>query len=360
MATAAIVPLVFGLALLVVGAELLVRGATRLAMALGMSRLVIGLVVVALGTSAPEIAVSTGAALQGKADLALGNVVGSNVFNVLFILGATAVVAPLVVRHRLVRIDIPLMVVAGLVLAAMALDGGLSRLDGVLLLVLAVAYTLMNLRLGRKESLEEVPVADETPRGTRVLVIASLLVLVGLVGLVIGARLAVTAASDIARAFGASDLVIGLTIVAAGTSLPEVVTSVLAAVRGERDIAIGNVVGSNILNITVVLGLASVVSPGALDVVRGALTVDVPVMVAVSLALLPIAFTGQTITRWEGGLFLAYYVVYVVYLFLTASVHPRVDELAFALLWFVVPLTVIVLVAAVWQEMKRRRERSVP
>ncbi|HET6398001.1 MAG TPA: calcium/sodium antiporter [Candidatus Thermoplasmatota archaeon] len=240
--------LALGLACLLAGAEGLVRGAARLARAAGISPLVVGLVIVSIGTSAPEIAVTVGAARTGASDLAVGNVVGSNIFNVLFILGLSALVVPLVVQRRLVRVDIPIMVAASLLLAILALDQRIGLFDAVLMLALAAGYILLNLRLGRREA-QAADAADPQPPVRGRLWRSALLALAGLALLVLGARLAVDGASDLARGFGVSELVIGLTIVAAGTSLPEVATSVLAAARGERDIAVGNVVGSNVLNI---------------------------------------------------------------------------------------------------------------
>lgn len=357
--------LIIGLVVLVLGAEALVRGASRLALAAGLSRLVVGLVIVSLGTSAPEVAISVSSAWQGKADIAVGNVLGSNTFSVLFILGISALVTPLAVRRRLVRVDIPVMAGISIILIGLATDGRLSLLDGIFLLVLAVGYLVMNVLLGRSE-VDEPETADparpddatEPVRGLRPLAIAALVALVGIVALIVGARLAVDSATELARALGASDLVIGLTIIAAGTSLPEAATSVLAAVRGERDIAVGNVVGSNILNIALILGLAASIAPGGLAVARGAVTFDLPVMAAVAVALLPVVFTRQIIARWEGALFLAYYVGYVTHLVLTASEHPVQDELGFAILWFALPLTMIVLGAAAYREIRRRVRRD--
>lgn len=356
-----LVLLIVGLVLLVAGAEALVRGASRLAIAAGISRLVVGLVIVSLGTSAPEVAIGVGAAAQGNGDLALGNVVGSNIMNTLFILGVTALVAPLIVRERLVRLDIPVMIGVSVLLIALAADARLGVLDAVLLLALTVAYLVMNLRLGRKESAEDAgDVGDDaTPSGVKGIMTAVVVAVIGLVVLIVGARLAVDGASELARALGASELVIGLTVVAIGTSLPEVATAVLAALRGERDIAVGNIVGSNILNITLILGLAAGVAPGGLGVARGAFTFDLPVMAATAVAVLPVAFTRQVIARWEGALFLAFYAAYLTHLVLTATVHPVVDELAFAVAWFAFPLTLIVLGAAVVRELKRRNARGV-
>ena len=337
-----------GLALLVVGAESLVRGASRLALAAGISPLVVGLTVVAYGTSAPEMAVSVKSALQGDvgADLALGNVVGSNIFNVLFILGLSATIAPLVVNQQLVWLDVPILIGASTLVLLLGLDGRISRLDGVLLFGGAVAYTALLIVQSRRESkamkqeYEEAFGADP-PKSAAGWIANLALVAVGLALLVLGARWLVEAATSVARVFGVSDLVIGLTIVAAGTSMPEVATSVIATIRGERDIAVGNVVGSNLFNLLAVLGLSSIVSPNGVGVAKAALSFDLPVMIAVAIACLPIFFTGHLIARWEGLLFLSYYVAYTAYLILASQQHDALPAFSTVMLEFVLPLTVV-------------------
>ena len=259
-----------GLATLVVGAEMLVRGASRLAVAMAVSPLVIGLTVVAFGTSAPELAVSVQSAWNGNADLALGNVVGSNIFNVLFILGLSALIVPLAVSSQLIRCDVPIMVFVSMLLLALGLDGRLGRVDGTLLFVGIIVYTCWSIRQSRRESREiQSEFAHEMPRaphgGWQVLNQVALIV-TGLVLLGLGARWLVDGAVHIAASIGVSELIVGLTIVAAGTSLPELVTSIVAAYRGERDIAVGNVVGSNIFNILCVLGLSSLMGPQGVGV----------------------------------------------------------------------------------------------
>ena len=314
---------IVGLVLLVAGAEALVRGASRIAATLGISPLVIGLTVVAFGTSAPELAVSTSSALGGNADVAIGNVVGSNIFNVLFILGLSAAIAPLVVARQILRFDVPLMIAVSLALFVLALDGTLGVLDGVLLTVGIVAYTgwaIISSRRASKvlvaEYAEEFGEQETTSSG---IVTDIALVLGGLVLLVLGSEWLVNGATEVAEALGVSDLVIGLTLVAAGTSMPELATSVVASIKGERDIAIGNVVGSNIFNILAVLGISALVSGGEVGVADSALRVDLPVMIAVAVICLPSFFTGRLIARWEGIAFIALYVVYVVYLYLSAT-----------------------------------------
>lgn len=337
---------ILGLGLLILGAEALVRGASQLAVAAGISRLVVGLTVVAYGTSMPEMVVSTASVLSGQPDISLGNVVGSNIFNVLLILGISALVSPLVVSQQLVRIDVPLMLMVSLLTLFISLDGTVGRVDGAVLFCLAIAYTVFLIVQGKRE-LSKLEGCDssghEGPRVSGNWLVNLLLVAVGLGLLVLGSQLFVAGAVDLAHYFGISELIIGLTVVAAGTSLPELATSVIAAIRGERDIAVGNVVGSNIFNILSVLGLSSALSPRGIAVSEAALRFDIPAMIAVALACLPIFFTGNRIARWEGGLFLSYYVAYVLYLVLAATHHESLSTFNLAMIWFVIPLTVLTL-----------------
>ena len=338
-----------GLALLAGGAELLVRGASRLALSFGVSPLVVGLTIVSFGTSAPEVAVATGAALGGRADIAIGNVVGSNVFNVLFILGLSALITPLVVNAQLIRQEVPIMVGASCLLVALALDRTIGRLDAAVMLTLLVAYSAFLVVQSRKEAratIEEYQEEIDRVAGTGWRghwTANALLVVAGLALLVMGSEWLVDAAVAFARAFGVSDLVIGLTIVAAGTSMPEVATSVTAALKGERDIAVGNVVGSNTFNILGCLGVSGLVSSAGLPVAPAVLNLDLWVMLAVAIACLPVFFTGREIARWEGGVFLGYYVAYTAYLVLAAQQHDALPAFSAVMLWFVIPLTVVTL-----------------
>lgn len=375
-----------GLGLLVLGAELLVRGASRLAIALGISPLVVGLTVVAYGTSSPELAVSLKAAAAGQADLAVGNVVGSNIFNVLLILGLASVITPLVIARQLVILDVPIMVGVSVLTLLLALDGRIGRADGAILFALAIIYTIFSIRQGRKDAarddrVEHAP-PDEDPldghgrgapitatagpedrvpaakiRGTGPILLNVAFVLAGLGLLVLGSRWMVGAAIQIARALGVGETIIGLTLVAAGTSMPEVATSVMAAVRGQRDIAAGNVIGSNIFNLMAVLGLSGVLASNGLPVAAPVLALDLPFMVAVALACLPIFFTGHRLDRWEGLLFLAYYAAYTSYLILDAAGHQHLELFGRVMLVFVVPLTILTIGASVAHAMRRRPER---
>lgn len=355
---------VLGLALLVMGAELLVRGASRLARRFGISPLVIGLTVVAFGTSAPELAVSVQAGFAGQADIALGNVVGSNIFNVLFILGLSALIVPLVVSQQLVQLEVPLMIGVSVLLLIMALDGRIGGFDGLLLFVGVLAYTVFALRQSRKESgavrteyAQEYGTDTHSLLGRLPLQIAC--IVAGLALLVLGAHWLVEGAVVMARMFGVSELIIGLTIVAAGTSLPELATSVVAALRGERDIAVGNVVGSNLFNILAITGIAAMVTPGGLEVAPALLRFDLPVMIAVALACLPIFATGHLISRWDGALFLGYYAAYVLYLVLTATRHAMLPVYGSAMLGFVLPLTAVTLIVLLVRH-RARKAAEIP
>ncbi len=341
--------LALGLIALVAGASLLVRGASKLAISVGVSPLVVGLTVVAFGTSAPETAVSVGAALRGSSDIAVGNVVGSNIFNVLFILGVSALIAPLVIHRQLVRQEVPIMIGATLLIALMSLDGRIGRVEAAILLALLIAYTVYLIVQSRRAGgahevdLSALPAASRWDRHWSVQV---LLVAAGLGLLVIGADWLVDSAVAFAHALGVSDLVIGLTIVAAGTSLPEVATSVVATLRGERDIAVGNVVGSCTYNILGCLGASGLVASNGLVVSPPLLAFDLWVMLATAVACFPVFLTGRQIARWEGSLFLMYYAAYTVFLILAATHHASLKSYADGMLEYVLPLTVITLVVS--------------
>ena len=348
-----IVLFIAGLVALVVGADLLVRGASRLALSFGISPLVVGLTVVAFGTSAPETAVSIGAVLEGKTDLGVGNVVGSNIFNVLGILGISALIAPLIVNVQLIRQEVPIMLGASILVMVMGLDGTLGFVDCAILFGLLLTYTSFLIVQSRRQGkAAESEFAEEfAPTGTWMdawmdkIPVQIGLIAVGLVGLVVGSNWLVDASVAFAKSLGVSDLVIGLTIVSIGTSLPEVATSVVAALKGERDIAVGNVVGSNTFNIFCVLGLSGLFAGSSgLPLAPSLLAFDIWVMLAAALACVPVFLTGREIARWEGGVFIAYYVAYVAYLVLVAQKHAALGTYTEAMTSFAVPLTVITLV----------------
>ena len=317
-----IVLLIAGFVLLIFAAEWLVKGAASIASAVGISPLVVGLTVVAFGTSAPELAVSVMSAFKDQADLAVGNVVGSNIFNILVVLGISALIIPLTVHQQLIRFDLPVMIFLSVLLYGVSFDGMISRFDGILLFVMALAYVGFLLWQSKKEKNvavlaeyeEEFGQAAKDPQWVKNL----FFVAIGMVGLVLGSKWLVDGAVEIARLMGVSELIIGLTIVSLGTSLPEVATSVVAAMKGERDIAVGNVVGSNIFNIVSVLGLSSIVAPNGIGVPEAALSFDLLVMIAVAFAALPIFFFGYRIGRAGGLFFLIFYGAYLAYLILEA------------------------------------------
>jgi len=358
MTFSAVFSLLLGFVLLVVGAEGFVRGAAKLAAVIGLSPLVIGLTVVSYGTSAPELAVSLQASLQGQADIALGNVIGSNIFNILMILGIAALIVPLTVAQQLIRLDVPIMIGVTALMLMFAVDGNLGRFDGIVLLVGSVVYTAFLVLQSRKESDAEVQAeyAKEYARtGKQTWQLAannSAILLVGLTILVVGAHLLVTGATSIAESFGISQLIIGLTIVAIGTSSPELATSLVACYRGERDIAVGNVVGSNIFNILTILGVTATFT--GVPVSNAAIRFDIPVMLAVAVASLPIFYTGNRISRWEGMLFISYYVAYTAYLALNAVGHEQLNLFSNMMLLFVIPLTIITLLILVFRRSHNR------
>jgi len=349
MGLTTIVFLVIGLVALVLGAEGLVRGAARLAARTGMSSVVIGLTVVAFGTSAPELAVSVGDSIRGgdeAGSIAIGNVVGSNIANILLVLGvASAVGGSLFVANRIVRLDVPIMIAASLAVFVFALNERLGRIEGVTLVVALIVYITWTVIAATRGDAEVITEYDdeldpEKLAATPVWVDLAFLV-AGLGLLVVGSQALVSSASDIAAELGVSDLVIGLTVVAIGTSLPEVATSVLAAMRGERDLAVGNAIGSNLFNLLAVLGITAAIAPNPLPVAQSALQVDLPVMIAVAVACLPIFANGYVLSRWEGIVFLVGYAGYLAWLVIDATDNVVRDRYADVMLFFVLPITAL-------------------
>lgn len=357
---------ILGFVLLISGAEFLVRGASRLAVTIGISPLVVGLTVVAYGTSAPELAVTVQATYAGQADIAIGNVVGSNIANILLVLGLSALTTPLIVDQKLVRLEIPLMIGLSFLVLFMGWDGAISRLDGIVLFAGAVAYTVFAIRQSRKEGKAIQKEYEEEFDGEKAILKSPVqvawqfvLIGVGISMLMLGSRWLIDGAVAMAHYLGVSELIIGLTVVAVGTSLPEVATSVVASLRGERDIAVGNVVGSNIFNILSVLGLCSIVAPAGINVSAAALSFDIPVMIAVAVACLPIFFTDYRIARWEGVMFVGYYVAYTVYLYLQATEHGALGPFSLVMSLFVIPLTVITLLVLLVRHIQLSRSGAV-
>lgn len=398
-----------GFVLLVVGAELLVRGASRLAIAVGITPLVVGQTIVAYGTSAPELAVTINGALHQQADVSVGNVVGSNIANILLVLGLAALLRPISVSRPLLQLALPLMVVASVLVPILGWDGTINRLEGLGLVIGSFGYTWICVRQSKQarataevldviaemgpistRSASEAPgpsipdgdigqagtsparvdgvsaattgassTVDEPRQGSSLGtgIVNLVLVVVGIAMLIGGADLLLRAATQVARSLGVSELVIGLTIVAVGTSLPEIATSILAGMRGESDIAMGNAVGSNLFNILLVLGAAAVISPGGVPVADNALRFDIPFMVCVALACVPIFYRGMVVSRWEGALLLSFYVAYLGYLVLDSAGHAAFPAYRHALIGYAGPAALASLVVLAGLDALRRRSR---
>lgn len=352
--------ILLGLVLLAVGAELLVRGASALALRMGLSTLVIGLTVVAATTSTPELAVTIQSVFGGEDGLAIGNIVGSNIANVLLILGIAALILPLRAKSQLVRVDIPIMIGISVVMLVLALDGDISALEGLLLLLLFVGHVVLTIWVGRREERRSRAAAragtdvgsDDIPQLG--LPRALLYIVVGVALLVGGANLLVAGAVGIATALGVSGLVVGLTVVAIGTGAPEIVTSVVAAIKGDRDMAIGNVVGSCIVNIGLVLGLPALLA-GGIEVARAAVVFDIPIMIASAIAIAPAVITGFWVARWEGGVFVLLYAAYITYVVLNATGHDAREGFALTMVLFVLPLVAVTFAVTLGFELGRRK-----
>ena len=349
-----------GLGVLTLGGEALVRGASTIASKLGVSPLLIGLVVVSAATSAPEFAVTIGSVASGEPDLAIGNVIGSNIANILLILGIAALISPLVIKRQLVRFDIPVMLGLTGLLVLLSLDGLISTIDGVILFALLVSHALISILMGNRATAEIDYSPAELPLNAKPVNtwLAISLVAGGVALLVIGSQLLVTGAVNIATDLGVSSLVIGLTVVAIGTSLPELATSIVAIVKGQTDMAVGNVVGSNIFNIGLVLGVPAMIFGEGLPVMESAMAIDAPLMLGAAVALLPIAFTGFKVARWEGGLFLSLYTAYIIYLVLDNTGHEASAGFVTIMTWFVAPLLVATLIAITSYEFGLIRARK--
>jgi len=317
-----------GLAALIVGAEMVLRGGARFAALMGIRPLVIGLTVVSIGTSMPELAVGITAGLEGSGSIVVGNIAGTNMVNILFILGLSALFRPLMLHLQVIKLDLPMMILAAGMMAGLAGDGVLSAGDGVLLLAGAILYTILLLRRHESAAVEE-EFEDMCAGGLEVSCQAgpkrsasrarlknALLLAVGMGISVIGAQWAVHGAVEMARSLQISEAIIGLTVVAIGTSSPELVTTAIATVRNERDVAVGNLLGSSIYNILVILGLTCIASPGGLAVERQLLMLDIPLMAGVALACVPVFWSGKRISRLEGGLGVAAYLIYLLWLIL--------------------------------------------
>lgn len=354
-----IVFFILGLILLVAGADILVRGASKISTIFGISPLVVGLTVVAYGTSAPELAVSLKASLAGSADIAVGNVVGSNIFNVLFILGLSASISPLIVSQQLIKLDVPVMIFVSFLAYILALNGFISNIEGFILILAAIVYSLFLIIKSKKEENNkslDVSLIVTTTSKTKAVITNLIFVLIGLGMLILGSNWLVESAVVFAQLMGLSELIIGLTIISVGTSLPELATSIIASIKGERDIAVGNIVGSNIFNILFILGGAALLSPDGISVKTGVINSDLPLMIAVAIACLPIFFTGRSIEKWEGVVFLIYYAAYIAFLFLTASAHSALPFFNNIMLFMVIPITVLTILITVRNSLQLHRK----
>jgi len=304
--------LVLGLVALFIGAEGLIRGSSALALKIGITPLVVGLTVVAFGTSTPELVVSLKAALIGNSSISLGNIVGSNIANIALILGISAIIRPLDVHANIIRREIPIMIGISILLVLLLIDGELGLVDGIIFVLGIVIYTIVNITMARKEKNAEVDKEFKEGLKTGLGVPVSIIMIAGGLGLMIlGANLFVNSSIAVAKAIGVSDAIIGLTIVAVGTSLPELITSVVAAYKNESDIAIGNVVGSNIFNILGILGITALIISVSSS---GINYIDFGAMLFAALILLPLSKTGFRITRLEGLFLVLGYAAYIYYL----------------------------------------------
>ena len=339
-----------GLVLLIAGAELLVRCAVRIAANMKVRPLLIGLTVVALGSSAPQMTVSLQAAFNDTADIAVGSVIGSNIFNILVTLGLSALIIPLRVSRQLVRLDIPLMILASGLVFALALNKQLDRLDGVVLLGGLLIYLALLLRQSRHSGHHHA--SHDLPRTSWLHNLLLMLAALGLLGL--AGHLLLGAAVTLATELGLSERIIGLTIIAVSTSLPELATSLIAAFRGQREIAVGNVIGSNVFNLLGVLGLTALVAPTPLSVSPNALAFDLPVMLGVAALCLPVFYTGYRVTRGEGVLFLGLYLAYGLHVVSFTTGMPLAGKLAHLMLFFILPALLLFLLFSTLRAWRRQ------
>ncbi|SMO53814.1 calcium/sodium antiporter [Gracilimonas mengyeensis] len=357
-----IVFFIIGLVLLITGAELFLNSVDKFGIAWRISPLIMGLTVVAFATGAPELAISLQAAADGQPDLVLGNIIGSNISNILLILGITGVLAPLAITNKVIKRDIPMVLAASVLMYVLAMDGWLTPLDGFIILAALVAYSMFiyfQIKSDRKKNTGEdlSNAAQEILKGSPTWFYTKYLFLLlgGLVMIVAGSRLMVDAAVTIAEVLGVSELIIGLTIVSIGTSLPEVATSLSAARKGDSDTAIANVLGSNLYNILLTLGLTIVIAPGALSVSAEAIRFDMPVMIIVVVACLPLFWPGKELGRAEATGFLLYYASYLGYLVLLAMGHAVVDTFELVMIWGIIPLTILLIIVKFVMDLRDKK-----
>lgn len=346
-----IVWFIVGLAALVGGAEIMVRAVTKVATLLGISKLIIGLTVVAFGTSAPELAVSIQAGINGETDIMIGNIIGSNISNTLLILGFVALIIPIKVNISIIKSDAPIMIGATLLVFIFALNGFVSFWECLALSFLLVVYLIY---LARQGSPEVISPIKKPEKKLSTSIGYTLACIVGFILLISGARWMIDSAIIFAELAGVSELVIGLTVVAVGTSLPEVVVVLIAALKKERDIAVGSIIGSNILNLLAVLGVSGLFIEGAIPVQSVLLQFDMIVLIAASLLCIPIFYTGFRIERWEGGIFFFFYLSYLFYLYLSNTGHAWLDGFSNLMLYIVLPVIGLVLIVVTALEWKKR------
>ncbi|MGY2377019.1 calcium/sodium antiporter [Pseudomonas sp. SDO524_S393] len=343
-----------GLVLLILGAEILVRAAVRLAASLKVRPLIIGLSIVAFGSSAPQMTVSLQATLAGNTDIAVGSVIGSSIFNILVTLGLSALVIPLRVSRQLVRLDIPVMILAGLLVFTLAANEELTPLDGLLLLIALVAYLgLLHYQSRHSRRPRTFETVTQAPWLS-----SALLMLGGLLVLVLAGHLLLGAAVDVASDLGLSERIIGLTLIGVGTSLPCLATSLIAAVRGEREIAVGNVIGSNLFNLLGVLGFTALVAPSPLSVSPNALDFDLPVMLGVVVLCLPVFYSGYRVTRVEGLVLLGLYLAYGLHVVSFTTGMPLANKLEQLMLYYVLPALVALLLFTTLRAWRRQHKRE--
>lgn len=360
MSIETIIFLVIGFVFLLYGAELLVRGAAYLANELGVSSLAIGLTVVAFGTSAPELTVSLNSVYTGQADISVGNIVGSNILNILLVLGLSSVVTPMLVSRQILRFDLPLMIGVSIVAYLFALDGNIQTWEGLILVIGLIAYVLYSFRKNQAlTGLQEELPPPKSPIVQKIKWLPEWLYNIFLLGvgfflLLTGSNWLVDSSVSLARYWGVSELVIGLTVISIGTSLPEIATAIVSGFRKKNDIAVGNVVGSNLFNLMMVMGLTATVAPGGLSISSIAVSLDLPFMVMIAVLAYPIFYTNWAVDRWEGLLFLLLYSGYTYYLLMYNIGNPIITKLNFWILFVITPALLILLTVLSLRAFKRQ------
>ncbi len=351
-----------GLAILIGSADLLVRNATKAASAMGRSLLFVGLTITAFGTSAPELAIGITGVVGNKADIGLGNIVGSNIFNILFVIGLAALIRPIIITSRTIQRDIPIVLLTGILFFVLVLDGGIGVIDAVVLLFVLIGYLVYISRVSSEKnplSKSGNTTAQDIHFSGRKMVGVLALIALSIVLLIIASRMMVTSAVSIAAGLGMTDFTIGLTIVAVGTSLPEIATSVTAVRKGEFELAVGNVMGSCLFNIVVVPSTMALLKAGQLSFATEAIHWDLPIMIAVVVVCLPIFFSGHLVSRKEGALFLGYYALYGATLFYRKTTEPNLGEYKTGLLLLVGGMLLITLIIVTVRAITYRPDQSI-